>query len=179
MSGNAVDLYCCAVYNAFPVSIMSTEAAPLNDPIVPFRRKFTDAWIAADVNALVSLATDDVVVMSPNDSTLYGNAEWKDWLEEYFMYFRLAAFSEPERNVIVNGDYATEMTTYMIAISPVGSKSRIRDDGRFLTIWKRQSDGHWKVWQMMWNSVKPIGSGTNRFIWRVMQKKARAPKGSK
>jgi len=158
---------------------MSTEAAPLNDPLLPFRQKFADAWKNADVEALVSLAADDAVIMTPNDSTLYGAAEWKEWLDEYFLYFRLAAFSEPERNVIVHGAYATECTTYMIAISPVGSRSRIRDDGRFLTIWKRQPDGSWKISQMMWNSTKPIGSGTNRFIWRVMQKKARSPKGSK
>ena len=63
----------------------------------------------------------------------------------------------------------------MIAIAPVGGRNRIRDDGRFLTIWKRQTDGVWKMWQMIWNSTKPIGIGTNRYMWRFMQKKSRPP----
>ena len=158
---------------------MSTEVARKNDPILLYREKFIDALKAGDINAVVSFATEDVVIMSPNDSTLYGQDEYKEWLEEYFQYFRFTAFTEPERSVVINGDFATEWTTYMIAIAPVGGRSRIRDDGRFLTIWKRQPDGAWKMWQMMWNSTKPIGIGTNRYMWRVMQKKSRPSRESK
>jgi len=157
---------------------MSTEVVPKDDPIVLYRQKFVDAFKAGDINTVISLATEDVVIMSPNDSTLYGKDEFKEWLEEYFQYFRVTAFTEPERSVLFSGDFATQCTTYMIAITPVGGRSRIRDDGRTLTIWKRQQDGAWKFWQMMWNSTKPIGIGTNRYMWRFMQKKSRPPKES-
>jgi ketosteroid isomerase-like protein len=153
---------------------MSIQIFPTEDPIFVFRQKLLNALKGGDVDAVVSFAADDVVIMSPNDSTLYGKAEWKEWLEEYFQYFRFVVFNEPERSVVVNGDFATELTTYMIAIAPVGGTSRIRDDGRFLTIWKLQPDGAWKIWQMIWNSTKPIGIGTNRYMWRVTQKKARS-----
>lgn len=158
---------------------MSIEAARQNDPVFINRQRFIDSLKAGDVEAVVSLTTPDVVIMSPNDSTLYGQDEFREWLGEYFLSFRFAAFTEPERNIVLNGDFGTETTTYMIAITPVGSRSRIRDDGRFLTIWKRQPDGEWKIWQMMWNSSKPIGIGTNRYMWRVMQKKPRAQRSSK
>jgi len=158
---------------------MSTEAVRQNDPIFPRRQKFIDAAKAGDIEAMTSLADDDVVIMSPNDSTLYGKAEWKEWLEEYFQYFRFAAFTEPERHIEFNDGFATECTAYMIALAPVGGRNRIRDDGRFLTIWKRQADGDWKMWQMIWNSTKPIGIGTNRYMWRFMQKKSRSSRESK
>ena len=157
---------------------MSTEVVRKDDPILLYRQKFVDGLKACDIDTVISLATDDVVIMSPNDSTLYGRDEWKEWLEEYFQYFRFSAFTEPDRSVLFNGDYATECTTYMIAIIPVGGRNRIRDDGRMLTIWKRQPDGVWKYWQMMWNSTKPIGIGTNRYMWRFMQKKSRPPRES-
>src|SRR5262249_46583627 len=108
---------------------MSAEVSPMNDPILVYRQKFVDAVKAGDVDAVVSFCVDDVVIMSPNDSTLYGKAEWREWLEEYFQYFRFVAFNEPERSVVVNGDFATEHTTYMLAIVPVGGTNRIRDDG--------------------------------------------------
>ena len=138
------------------------------------RQRLIQSLKAADVDAVISFATDDVVIMSPNDSTLYGKAEFREWLEEYFQYFQFAVFNEPERSVVVDGEFATEYTTYMLAIEPVGGTSRIRDDGRFLTIWKLQADGDWKIWQMIWNSTKPIGIGTNRYMWRVTQRKARS-----
>jgi ketosteroid isomerase-like protein len=74
---------------------------------------------------------------------------------------------------VIDGDYAVEISGYMIAVVPVSGSGRIRDDGRALTVWKRQPDGSWKIWQTIWNSTKPIGIGTNRYMSRLMQKKAR------
>src|SRR5215831_16840258 len=133
---------------------MSTEVARKNDPVFLYRQKFIDGAKSGNIDEMLSVSTDDIVIMSPNDSTLYGRDEWKEWLEEYFQYFRFTAFTEPERSVVFNGDFAVEWTTYMIAIAPVGGRSRIRDDGRFLTIWKQQPDGGWKISQMIWNSTK-------------------------
>jgi len=160
---------------------MSTQISTKDDPLFTYRQAFIEAFKAGDVDALASLAADDIVSMAPNDTTVYGKAEYKAWCEEYFQYFRMVAFSEPDRSVVVNGDFATEQATYMIAVAPVSGGGRIRDDGRMLTIWKRQPDGAWKIWQTMWNSTKPIGIGTNRYMSRLMQKKARpkrpGPKG--
>jgi len=155
---------------------MSIQPSTSQDPIADLRHAFNEAALRGDVDALMEFTTDDTVLMSPNDSTVYGRAEWKAWWEEYYQYFRIISLTEPDRTVSVVGEFATEVSGYMLAIVPVKGGSRIRDDGRQLTIWKRQSDGSWKIWQMMWNSLKPIGSGTNRFMSRMMQKKDGAKK---
>jgi ketosteroid isomerase-like protein len=155
---------------------MSTQPSIKDDPILPYRQAFNNAAKAGDVEALLSLVGDDIISMGPNDTTVYGKDEYRSWWEEYFQYFRLVAWSEPERSVVINGEYATEISGYMIAVVPASGGSRIRDDGRTLTIWKRQPDDSWKMWQTLWNSAKPIGIGTNRYMSRLMQKKARAPR---
>jgi ketosteroid isomerase-like protein len=147
-----------------------------DDPILALRQKYIVAMKSGDVDVLLSLCTEDAVIMSPNDSTLYGATEFREWVEEYRQNFRIAALTEPNRHIIIDGDYATEWTTYMVAIEPLTGSGRIRDDGRSLTIWRRQG-GTWKIWQMLWNSEKPIGSGTNRYMWRSSQKKKRAKGG--
>lgn len=152
---------------------MSRAPLPNEDPISAQREIYIEALKAVDVNRLGSVVADDAVFMPPNDPTLYGSAEVRAWHEEYFQYFRFAAFTTPERDVTITGDWAIERLTYMLAIVPVSGGNRIRDDGRFLTIWKRQPDGSWKIWQQIWNSIKPVGIGTNRYMARLMQKKAR------
>ena len=152
---------------------MSTQVSYDQDPIFALRQSIICAVKAGDIDTLVSLVADDAVVMPPNDTTIYGRDEWRGWWEEYYQYFAVAAISESEREVAVNGDFVIERSGYMAAVAPVSGGSRIRDDGRFLTIWKRQADGSWKIWRMMWNSIKPIGIGTNRYMSRMMQKKAR------
>ena len=144
-----------------------------DDPIFALRQKYVAAMKSGDIDVLASLCADDVVIMSPNDSTLYGIAEYREWLEEYRQNFRITAFTEPDRHIVIDGDYATEWSTYMVAIEPLAGSGRIRDDGRTFMIWRRQG-GTWKIWQIMWNSEKPIGSGTNRYMWRSSQKKKRA-----
>jgi ketosteroid isomerase-like protein len=153
---------------------MHNQVSAHEDPIISYRQRFIKAAEGADIETLVALATDDVVIMSPNDTTIYGIEEYRAWWEEYFQYFRFQAFHEPDRHVVVNGGFATEYAVYMIAIVPATGGNRMRDDGRSLTIWKRQPDDSWKIWQMMWNSSKPIGIGTNRYISRLMQKRARS-----
>lgn len=145
----------------------------VDDPIFASRQKFVESLKAGDIESVVSLCDGESVIMSPNDSTLYGPDEFREWLQEYFQTFRIEAYTEPQRRLVIEGDFATEWTTYMIAIAPPDG-GRIRDDGRFLTLWKRQSGGSWKIWQMMWNSEKPVGSGTNRYMWRARQKKKRS-----
>ena len=130
-----------------------------------------DAMKAGDVDGLMTVFADDVVYMPPNDTTLYGKAEVKSWHEEYFQYFRPTIFTFPEIDVTITGDWAVARYPYIIAIVPVSGGTRIRDDGRILSIWKRDTDGSWKIWQSLWNSIKPIGIGTNRYMSRLMQKK--------
>ena len=70
--------------------------------IWPFRRASAAAK-AGDVETLALSVAEDIVAMSPNDTTVYGRAEYRSWWEEYFQYFRITALDEPERSVIVHG----------------------------------------------------------------------------
>ena len=126
---------------------------------------------SGDLDRIISQFADDAVVMPPNDSTLYGLAEVRAWWEEYFQYFRIASSVETERETTVAGDQMFERTSVSITIVPKESGARIQDDMRGLTIWKRQADGGWKISHQMWNSTKPVGSGTNRYMTRILHKK--------
>jgi ketosteroid isomerase-like protein len=112
--------------------------------------------------------------MPPNDTSLYGPDEVRDWCKEYFEYFRVTSITEPDREVTMSGELAIEQTSYMAVITPMKGGTRIRDDGRMVTIWKQQPDSSWKIWRLMWNSTRPVGSGTNRFMSRMLQKRYRA-----
>jgi ketosteroid isomerase-like protein len=150
---------------------MNTEASSVENPITIRRQAFIDALKAGDMVRIGELLADDAVFMPPNEPTLYGKPEVMAWHEEYRHHFRVAAFSVPDNEVAIDGDWAVETSSYMIAIIPAPDGSRIRDDGRIVAIWTRDPDGSWKIWQQLWNSIKPVGIGTNRYMARLMQKK--------
>ena len=158
------------MYNA---GILSTKPSEITDPLLAAGQAYIAAVKSRDLDKLASLLDPDTIFMPPNDTSLFGTAEVREWWKEYFEFFRITSVAEPEREVTISGDLAIEESTYMITITPVKGGTRIRDDGRMLKVWKRQSDGSWKMWRVMWNSIRPVGSGTNRYMSLFLQKRYR------
>jgi len=151
---------------------MSTESSVQTDPIAAPHQRFMNAVLAGDVATISSLYIDTGILMPPNDSTLYGRGELEEWHHEYFADFRVVTFTEIEREVSMFDEWAVERWAYMVAIQPLHGGDRIRDDGRFLALWKKD-DGIWKMSQAMFNSIRPVGSGTSRFFVRLKNKASR------
>ena len=141
------------------------------DPIREAHQSFIQGCKNGDVDALVSLLGEECVWMPNNETSLYGRDEAREWFEEYYEDFRITALSETERDLTLAGEWAFERWAYSVAIVPVKGGERIRDDGRFIMLWKREADGDWKISQFMFNSVRPIGSGTSKFMVRMLDRR--------
>ena len=158
---------------------MSTKEILETDPLASAHQRYMEAAKAADVETIVSLFCENDVLMPPNEPSLYGTAELKEWWEDYFEHFKIVALGETEREVTIMNGWVAERYGYMIAIAPVKGGERIRDDGRWFALWKLEDDGTWKMSQAMFNSIRPIGSGTSRFLARMAERKAAEGDGGK
>src|SRR5262245_21312670 len=97
---------------------MSTTPSPAHDPIAAQHRTQPEASKRADVDALVEIFCEDAVFMAPNETTLYGRSEVREWWEEYFDNFRITALAITEREVKMLDGWAVERFAYTIAITP-------------------------------------------------------------
>jgi ketosteroid isomerase-like protein len=136
-----------------------------------YNEQVRQAALSGDLDKLVSQYDEDAVVMPPNDSTLYGQAEVRAWWKEYFQFFEITSSVETEREMTVVDDQMFDRRSVSFTILSKQNGARIRDDMRSLVVWKRQNDGGWKISHQMWNSTKPVGSGTNRYMSRILHKK--------
>ena len=143
----------------------------MTDPITAGDDRLADAWMAADPETVVSLFCKDAVMMPPNDTTLFGRAEIREWYQEYFENFKITGFAVTEREVLPFDSWAILRSAYSIAITPLKEGDRIRDDGRWFAVWKHDEDGVWRMSQAMFNSTRPVGSGTSRFMSRMAQRR--------
>ena len=146
---------------------MPADASTKDDPIIGERERHREALRRADLPTLVSSFRDDAIFMPSNETTLCGHADIRKWYEEYFRYFRIETLVETERSVTLMDEWAFERYAYAIALVPVNGGDRIWDDGRFLSVWRRGADNDWKMAQAIFNSIRPIGSGTSKFIARM------------
>jgi len=140
------------------------------DAVAANRQRYVEALKICDVATIVSLHSEDTVWMPLNEPSIYGRAELKEWFEDYFEHFRMITYSETEHDVTPIEGWAVERQGYMVAIQPTNGGERIRDDGRWFAVWKREADGEWRISQGMINSIRPVGSGTSRFLVRMQVK---------
>jgi ketosteroid isomerase-like protein len=134
------------------------------DPIASRHVSYIAAVTSSDVEAVVALFRQDGIFMPPNDRTVYGEMEMREWHQDYFQHFTIVSIQETEREVRVLGDWAIERWTYNVSIEALVGGESIRDEGRFIKNWTREPDGIWRIAYAMFNSMQPVGSGTSRFL---------------
>ncbi len=114
------------------------------------------AWLSEDADVIVAHLTDDVILMAPNVGRQTGKEENRNFLQGFFDHFTMTELKTMEREVIVSGNWAFEISLYEWVIVPEGGDEGISDQVNFIGIWHRQSDGTWKEERAIWNSTKPI-----------------------
>ena len=60
--------------------------------------------------------------------------------------------------VDVGGDFAIETGTYEMTVTPKGGKPT-PDKGKYVTVWKKQADGSWKIYRDISNTDGPAPKG--------------------
>ncbi len=108
--------------------------------------EWTVAMKTGDVAIIVSPYTDDAVFVGYDGSCAKGRAEIEQLYRSRFANGGLAVSAKLEpRSVDVDGDFAYETGSGEIETVRDGKTTVTR--GRYLTVWKRQSDGDWKVFR--------------------------------
>ncbi len=60
------------------------------------------------------------------------------------------------QDVVVSGDWATVRGTYTATFTPAAGGGPISESGKWMSFFKRQSDGTWKVMCNIWNRDTPL-----------------------
>ena len=134
------------------------ETLSVKNALDQARKVLDAAWLSGDADAIAAYFADDVILMAPNVERITGKAGNHNFLKGFFDHYTMTELEIIEREVLVSGDYAFEITLYEWVIVPKGGSKGISDRVNFIGIWKRQSDGTWKEASLIWNSAKPIAN---------------------
>ena len=118
-------------------------------------RQLHDEVIAAlnalDVDKLLSLHTDNIILMEPDMPTITGKAEvmqlFKKFQEQKLVYKLSYTIDELEvfgERAFVRGQVTKQITQ--------NNQSPIRETGKFITLSKKQDDGRWLRTHVMVNN---------------------------
>jgi uncharacterized protein (TIGR02246 family) len=113
--------------------------------------KFSEAFARGDAKALAAMYTPDAIAFPPDSEMIRGNEAignfWKTTRDSGVQSATLTTV-----DVGRSGDVAYEVGKVSLTIQPVG-KEPTTAVAKYVVVWKRQSDGSWKLHRDIWNSL--------------------------
>lgn len=109
------------------------------------------AFNASDVLGLLAVYTEDAVWMPPHRPAVRGKEPIKEQYRDLFQRFTCQLSRSPQE-IVVAGDWAFARGTYLLTMSPKAGGEPIVDEGKYLALYRRQSEGAWGLARHAWNS---------------------------
>jgi uncharacterized protein (TIGR02246 family) len=125
-------------------AVKDTEAAWLKDTALKDPVKFAGYY------------ADDALVLSPNQPLVEGRDKIQAGLAALMADPNFALTFQSSRVDAANGgDFVYTVGAYSRTVTDLKTRQPVTDKGNYLTIWKKESDGTWKVVTDMDNSELP------------------------
>lgn len=143
---------------AFAVSLRAIIAFPqaeepksqIRKAIEEMNLKFGEAVRQGDAAALAALYTEDATLMPPDSEMIKG----RQGIEEFWKTTMQMGIKDAMLTIVdVSGscNLAYEIGKFKLKIHPEGQEP-IEALGKYVVVWKLQSDGSWKLHVDIWNS---------------------------
>jgi uncharacterized protein (TIGR02246 family) len=114
--------------------------------------EFDKAVLAANWPKVVSFYSEDGILLPPNGPAVQGQAAMQKFFEGLP---RITEIKQSIPEIEGNADLASVRGTYDMTMIPPGAKVPLKDTGKSLAVWRKQTDGSWRVRRVSWNSDFP------------------------
>ena len=111
---------------------------------------------ARDLEAFVSLFTEDVVVMMPDRLPVIGKDAWRASVQGPFDRSTVEQLDMPSEEIVIAGDWAFERHNETVVLVDRENGQRRRAYVKGIWILRRQADGSWKFARYMYNLNPPL-----------------------
>ena len=116
--------------------------------------QYSSAINSEDFDLWISLWEDNGVQMPPDAPAVFGKEQIRVVNESKFEPFNVNAAIKIDE-VLIDGGLAFSRGTYTAALTPKAGGETINIIGKYLTIFKKQINGSWKIYCDCFNSNVP------------------------
>jgi len=109
---------------------------------------------AGNVEGFLTILTEDVIAMPPNEPAIIGKDAVESWLQNLLDQFAVQA-DYTASDIVVAGDWAFEHFSGDWTLTPKAGGEPIAETFKGIHIYQRQPDGSWKIAWDTWNSDNP------------------------
>lgn len=153
---------CVVVFLAATVRMFAQTSMPQEkQTFQDLNDKWNKALVAGDLNSLVDFYVDDAVSLPSYMPIMRGKDEIRSGNQKDLAQTKYVSLNTTTTDVFGAGDdVRIEVGTYNISLIPAKMTEPIKDQGKYLTVWQKQSDGSWKIKVDTFNTDMPPMSQT-------------------
>ena len=96
--------------------------------------------------------TDNAVIMPPNQSWVEGRTAILEWVETWDPTIPTTSFKGSPVEIDGHDGVGFSRGIYSQTFKVEGMRAAVRKDGKYTTVWEKQSDSSWKIRWLIWNS---------------------------
>lgn len=116
--------------------------------------RIEEVFAAGDIEGAMTAFTEDAVILQNDGPDITGHGEIRAAYTGLMEQFKVGV-SFTTTGIDVSGDMAVEQGTYVLSLTPKSGGAATDATYRHIHVLKKQSDGSWKTWRMMTNSLGP------------------------
>jgi len=131
-----------------------TESGTVRKAIEDAAAKFVAAVSRGDAVSVAAFYREDAKLLPPNSQMIAGRQAIQEFWQA-FLQTGTVQLTLETKDVDSRSDLAYEIGAYTLKIQPK-SGSAMTEAGKYVTIWKRQTDGSWKIAVDTWNTNAPL-----------------------
>jgi uncharacterized protein (TIGR02246 family) len=134
---------------------MANTADQVESHISQIGQQWARHWNAGNLEKLIEAYAPDAVYMPPHHAAVHG----REAIHEYLrgpMAHGVGELTYEVTFIKHSGDLAYDVGRYTMSVPRDGGKRQ--DRGKYLTVWRRQPDGDWKIVADTWSSDLPAGA---------------------
>jgi len=118
-------------------------------------RNYVAAINSNDPDSIIAMMTEDVVLQAPHGSEIVGKAAAREWLAGYVGAFS-SVWEKTALDFTLSGDWAFERYAYKSTNTNRSTGEVTEDEGKGLNIYRRGTDGKWRVSRDSWSTDLPL-----------------------
>jgi ketosteroid isomerase-like protein len=169
MTRGTVRLF-CMLSGLFAIGVLGCATAPVPDAaadrtaIAAVRDAFAAATRAGDVDAILDQYVDDPVVMVPGRPAIEGQGPLREYEQAHNEAFAHPALEYESVELVLAGDWAFDRGVERLTEAPMDGSAPVDLVGKYLTVYRRGSDGGWKIAREIFNSSEDGVGGGSPFL---------------
>jgi uncharacterized protein (TIGR02246 family) len=125
--------------------------------IEELHKKDKQASMNGDLETLLTLFTDDGILIPPEGEIIEGKEALRNMLKQNFELHQdyiITEYNQDFKEIKILGQYAYEWGTYSGKYESKDDGKEITGSGKLMRILKLQADGSWKVHRTIWTVDK-------------------------